>query len=256
MIEMPFRVIPVLDIKAGQAVHAVAGRRHDYQPLVSRFHPHPQVVPLARALRDRLGRRPLYLADLDAITTNEPQTAIHQALQSIDVELWIDAGLTTAASAAQLLPIDESDHSLIAGLETIQGPAELAAIIRLVGPNRVILSLDLFGGQPRLAAPDLWTEPGSPDALARQAIDLGIDRMILLDIARVGTGQGTGTQALASAILSAHPEIELIVGGGISSVAELAEWKALGVSGVLVGSALHDGRITVRDLAELEGRRS
>ena len=72
MLESHFRVIPVLDVKNGQAVHAVGGIRSHYRPLQSLLHPSCEPLELARAYRDLLGLRELYLADLDAISGNDP----------------------------------------------------------------------------------------------------------------------------------------------------------------------------------------
>src|SRR5271165_5825122 len=49
-----FRVIPVLDLKAGRAVHAIRGNRSDYQPVRSLLHPSTDPEQLARAYRDVL----------------------------------------------------------------------------------------------------------------------------------------------------------------------------------------------------------
>ena len=65
MLKNPFRVIPVLDLKDGQAVHAVAGQRSHYQPVRSILHPSADPMDLARAFRDMLGLHKLYLADLE-----------------------------------------------------------------------------------------------------------------------------------------------------------------------------------------------
>src|SRR5947209_7775724 len=61
------RIIPVLDLKAGLAVHAVAGDRAYYQPIRSILHQGSDPIGLARAYRDKLGLSDLYVADLDAI---------------------------------------------------------------------------------------------------------------------------------------------------------------------------------------------
>ena len=67
------RLIPVLDLKAGRPVHAIGGNRAHYEPLRSILHPAgADPVELARACRDRLGLRELYVADLDAILGAAP----------------------------------------------------------------------------------------------------------------------------------------------------------------------------------------
>ena len=90
---MPFRVVPVIDLKGGRAVHAVGGQRDQYQPLRGIWQASPHPERLARALRDGLGLDALYLADLDAIQGGRPGTAIYRQLDSLGLDLWIDAGL-------------------------------------------------------------------------------------------------------------------------------------------------------------------
>ncbi len=75
---------------------------------------------------------------------------------------------------------------------------------------------------------------------------------MLLDLARVGTGRGTGTAALLPRIGKTHPDVELIVGGGIRGIDEVVELKNLRVAGVLLGSSLHDGTIGRRELLQIE----
>ena len=61
------RVIPVIDLKGGVAVHAVRGDRERYRPLRSRIAEGSDPVQLTRAVRERFGLDELYVADLDAI---------------------------------------------------------------------------------------------------------------------------------------------------------------------------------------------
>ena len=79
--------------------------------------------------------------------------------------------------------------------------------------------------------------------LAEMAIEIGVTRLILLDVARVGTSSGTGTIELVKALHRTHPTVELIAGGGISGLDDLLALQHAGASAVLVASALHDGRL-------------
>jgi phosphoribosylformimino-5-aminoimidazole carboxamide ribotide isomerase len=71
----------------------------------------------------------------------------------------------------------------------------------------------------------------------------GISRLIVLDLARVGGGAGTGTDDLCRHIASTYPQVEVIAGGGVAGPADLGRLASAGVRGVLVASALHDGRL-------------
>ncbi len=247
---MCFEVIPVLDIRHGQAVHAVAGRRADYRPLRSLFHPTADPIELARSLRETLGLPSLYFADLDAIDGRRLQLAIYRQLIGLLPQVWIDAGIRDAMSAEPLFELDRSRTTIVVGLETISGPQELAAVLAQAGAERVVFSVDLDDGHPLAANLGAWST-ADPFKISRRAIEQGARRLLLLDISRVGTGRGTGTLDLLGRIRSAHPEVGVSVGGGISGIEEVAKIRNAGSSGVLIGSALHDGRIGKRELARL-----
>ncbi len=80
--------------------------------------------------------------------------------------------------------------------------------------------------------------------LAREVIGMGCKRLIVLDLARVGTGSGCGTEELLQAIRTEFPEIELIAGGGVKAWEDVDSLGFSGVDAVLVASALHDRTIT------------
>lgn len=241
-----FRVIPVLDVKEGIAVHAVGGLRDHYPPLRSVLHPTCEPVSLAAAFRDRLGLRELYLADLDAIMGKRPNAALYNKLAEFGLHLWIDAGIQDEHDLDILLGL--RDASIVAGLETLAGPDALAGILRSIAPERLILSLDLRAGQPVTHPRSNWTA-ASPEALLEMFHAAGVRRFLLLDLARVGTGRGVGTIALLRRCHQRFPTAEVSLGGGISGAGDLQEAQAEGAAGVLVGSALHDGRLGRRELS-------
>src|SRR5258708_24038330 len=105
---MSFQVIPVLDLKDGHAVHAVGGRRAYYQPIQSILHASSEPVGLARAVRDTLGLRSLYLADLDAIGGLAANVAIYQQIIASGLHLIVDAGLRDVSESVPLLDLDSS----------------------------------------------------------------------------------------------------------------------------------------------------
>jgi phosphoribosylformimino-5-aminoimidazole carboxamide ribotide isomerase len=248
-----FQVIPVIDLKDGRAVHAVGGRRDHYRPIQSVLHPTSDPISLARAFHDSLGLQTLYVADLDAIAGIDRNRDLYQELISVGISLWIDAGVTDARSAAELLSVDSSALTIVAGLETLRGPRALYEIVKLTGTERVVFSLDLFGGKPLVAALADW-EGAEPVTLVTEAFDAGVRQILVLELSRVGTSRGVGTQSLIARIHESHPSIRLNMGGGISRIEDVVELEQLGAAGVLIGTALHDGRIGGRELARLAAR--
>jgi phosphoribosylformimino-5-aminoimidazole carboxamide ribotide isomerase len=142
---------------------------------------------------------------------------------------------------------------VVLGLETLRGPEALAQTVEQIGAPDVAFSLDLRQGVPILPEPNPWGST-NPMQLLDIAIDRGVLRIILLDLARVGTGRGTGTIELLSEIRTRHPTLEVIVGGGISGAGDLRMLSEAGATAALVGSALHDGRIGREDGMALASR--
>jgi phosphoribosylformimino-5-aminoimidazole carboxamide ribotide isomerase len=241
------RIVPVLDLKAGQAVRAVAGDRAHYPPLRSLLHEGTDPIGLARVLRQRFGFQELYLADLDAICGSPPALGVYRELALLGLDLWVDAGLRDVRLAETLSASGVS--TLVAGLETLEGPDVLGALVRQLGPGRIVFSLDLRGGRPLLNSNAASWRVDNTLELAQMAFDQGIRRLLLLDLARVGTGTGTGTIELVRALRHRAPlDTELAVGGGVSGAADLPALRNSGASVVLVGSALHQGTIVPADL--------
>lgn len=243
------RVVPVIDVLRGEAVHAVGGDRRRYRPLRSILHPDPDPLELARACRDALGLSSLYLADLDAITRDEPNQALHRALAGFGLKLWIDAGLRDEGDLPPLLDLEAV--SIIAGLESLRGPDSLEAMLDRAGPERLIVSLDLWNGRPITRSSDAWSETEAI-GLANRIIGLGVRRLLLLDLTRVGMGAGPGTETLLSSILETNSDIEVSIGGGVTDSKEIERHRERGAAAVLIGSALHDGRIGREQLSRFD----
>lgn len=252
-------------------MHARAGNRASYAPLSSQLAPTTTGDPgaIARAFRDRLGLRELYLADLDAIVGRAPQRETRRAIiaELPDVSVWVDAGVAGAEQAREIL--EDGAARVIVGLETFPAAADpraalgrLAVAIGLVGSGdaaglsggadqpdssdeiaivpsrRAVFSLDLRHGQPLAADPALRSL--HPIAIAELAVECGFGTIIVLDLAHVGMGTGPDL-AMLRELRRALPRVELASGGGIRDAADLQRLADAGADAALVGSALHHG---------------
>jgi phosphoribosylformimino-5-aminoimidazole carboxamide ribotide isomerase len=234
------KILPVMDVQEGRVVRGIGGRRREYRPLTPECDP----IRVALSFRERFGLEELYLADLDAIAGKPPALHLFADLQELGFHLWVDAGVTNAASAESLFAA--GIDTVVAGLETVTGPTALAQVCN-GRAGRVVFSLDLREGIP-LGATTEW-KLRDARSIARRAVEVGVERLLLLDLARVGTGRGTGTETLAAELISNYPGLEVAVGGGIRDVADVRRLKTMGVKAVLVASALHDGRMGREDIA-------
>lgn len=223
-----FELIPVIDLKGGLVVHARAGERASYQPLrgsVLAHSPEPEAV--VRAFLDLHPFRALYIADLDAIEKRGDHKAQIRALRAAfpGLRLWVDAGFSGLCACRRFLEADLGD--LVLGTESQGGPDLLQA---LRGEPRLVLSLD-FKGDQALGPPALFVDPA-----------FWPERVVVMTLARVGGAAGPDLDRLR-AVRALAPEKRVYAAGGVRGEADLQELKALGCAGVLLASALHDGRI-------------
>jgi phosphoribosylformimino-5-aminoimidazole carboxamide ribotide isomerase len=241
------QILPVLDVMGGRVVRGVAGRREEYQPVKSVLTDSGDPLQVAAAIRSVFGLAAIYLADLDAILHGAPNLDILRSLTEAGFMLTVDAGLRRNADASAILAAGA--RQLVAGLETLEGPQELARLVEQFGPSRVVFSLDLRDGEP-LGDRSLWKE-ADPVGIAGQTIEAGCLRLIVLDIAHVGTDGGLRALPLCAEIRRKWPFATILTGGGIRGIDDLRRLDAATVDGVLIASALHNGSITGSDLATL-----
>jgi phosphoribosylformimino-5-aminoimidazole carboxamide ribotide isomerase len=228
------RVVGVIDLKDGTAVHAVRGERERYRPVRSVVGGDDgDALALARGYRG-LGLEEVYVADLDAITGTGENHATIAALAR-EARVMVDAGASEPEPVRALL--DLGARRVIVGTETLRESDAL--------PDGVVLSVDLRDG--RLLSPDPQLA-GLPalDAVKRLHRET-LRELIVLDLARVGSGAGLDFDLIAE-LHATFPDVELLAGGGVRDAADLRALAEAGAAGALVATALHTGVIGRREL--------
>lgn len=231
---MRCEVIPVIDLLAGQVVHARRGERHRYRPIASSLCPSSAPEAVLDALVAAFAPRVVYIADLDALQGGTPQlaTLARMAAAHPERELWIDIGVRTAADLEALVPL--GDVVPVIASESLQDAGVLAA------RGAAVLSLD-FRGDALVDAAGVWERvPRWPSTV------------IAMTLARVGSDAGPDLACLAAVRAHlqrhAHPAA-LYAAGGVRDARDLDVLAQAGIAGVLVASALHEGRLRAEEVA-------
>lgn len=229
------QVIPVIDLKGGTVVHARMGQRALYRPIET---------PLARGsapsdvVAGLLSVHPfatLYVADLDAIGGDGNNRAVLRHLKQDFPQLtfWVDSGIADLDTAANWL--QQGLGHLVLGSET-QSDGALA--YHLAESAKVVLSLD-FRGSEFQGPPALLTQT---DAWPRRVIAMTLDR--------VGSHAGPDLDRLRT-LQAAAATREVYAAGGVRDAADLRALARNCITGALIASSLHDGRVTGADLRQL-----
>ena len=231
-----FEIVPVLDLKAGQVVHARAGERDRYFPIRTPLAAGSAPQDVLAGLLALAPFRSVYIADLDAIEGRGDHRRIiaDLAARHRGVEFWLDGGFATCEAAASVAEIGATP---VLGSESWRDAGALAAAIRHLGARRCVLSLD-YRGERFVGPPDVDTKS-----------DAWPDRLIAMTLSRVGTGSGPDVDRLATIAAVARGR-RLFAAGGVRGRDDLRSLADRGVAGALVATALHDGRLSREALAE------
>jgi phosphoribosylformimino-5-aminoimidazole carboxamide ribotide isomerase len=229
-------IIPVVDLKQDTVVHARMGERERYQPIRTPLADDSTPVAVVAGLLRLHPFAALYAADLDAIggagDNRAALAAIRAAVPSL--MLWLDAGFADIAACWAWL--ESGPGMLVLGSEAQRDEKLLTTLLRSSDAERIVLSLDFrddsFMGPPVLLdRAELWPA-----------------RIIVMTLARVGSGAGPDIERLA-ALQARAPDRRFYAAGGVRGPADLEALRRQGAAGVLVASALHDGRLGPADLA-------
>ena len=227
---------PVLDVRGGQAVRAVAGRRDRYTPWNLPWCRSADPLTFARRIRDRWGVNRLYVADLDALEGRGPtdpraNRAIWFALADDGFDLLLDAGVRRFGDVSgHQTP---ADSRLVVATESAESLKELSG--SLAESSRV-LGVDLRSG-----------EALGPDGVLAFARSFAGPTLVL-DTAAVGVSGGMPTLSFCRELLAANPSRDVRTGGGVRSIEDVREAAAAGVSELLVATALYEDRLSRDDL--------
>lgn len=233
------QIIPVIDIRNGIAVRAVAGERKSYQPLASRLTRSAEPAEVLKSLQTEFASAACYVADLDGIERRQTNRCTLAEMARTGVELIVDAGVTAITEALQLLELGVA--KVILSSESLREIDQLPVFLAACDPAKIIFSVDLKLGELLSADPTCKGWP--PADLISKVVGRGIQQLLVLDLAAVGTGSGIPTLDLCRNVRQLWPDLNLISGGGVHSLGCVQEARQAGLDGLLISSALHDGRL-------------
>ncbi len=245
-------ILPVIDLKDGAVVRGVAGQRNEYRPIQSVVAKGSSPREVARSFAGTFGFESVYVADLDAIEGKPPCWEALREISQSGLRIWIDSGLSDSNQVTALLEHSQGVQleGIIVGLESIADAVALAAVFDAIGTSdQAVFSLDLKHGQPFTDSP-AW-QAFTPLEIVALAVEIGFTRIVVLDLASVGSEQGPSVESLCREIRSAYPNGQLTSGGGVRDISDVHRFLDAGCNHVLVASALHHGQIDVASTRNL-----
>jgi phosphoribosylformimino-5-aminoimidazole carboxamide ribotide isomerase len=235
------RIIPALDIIEGKCVRLTRGD-FDTKKIYN-------VDPLEIALRiEDNGISYLHLVDLDGAKNKKLENI--KVLEKIawKTKLKIDFGGGLRSYDDLLTVFNAGARQVVAGSIAVTNPQLFIEWLSKLGQEKLILGADC---KDRKVSVSGWSENSDIDIIKfiSDYRSKGVKYTICTDIKKDGMLQGPPT-GLYKEILKAV-NINLIASGGISSIGDIEKVEEAGCEGVIIGKAIYEGRITLKELGRL-----
>lgn len=248
MKEMGLQILPAIDLKNGRCVRLTQGREQEETVYAD--------DPVETALRFvEEGAEQLHLVDLDGAfrgaSANLKQ--VERIAQAVSIPLELGGGIRSLDDIQRVLDLGVS--YVIIGTLAVKEPQRFEEALARHG-DRLILGLDARNGRVAISG---WVEVTelSDVEFAQLWRERGVQRVIYTDIARDGMLTGPNLPALQR--IAQQSKLRVTASGGVSSLADLKELQALeadGVDQVIVGKAIYENTLDLREACQWLQQRS
>lgn len=235
------RLIPAIDIIDGKCVRLTQG---DYaQKKIYNENP----LEVAQSFEEA-GIHFLHLVDLDG--AKQKKIINHKVLEQIatHTSLHIDFGGGVQSDEDIRIAFEAGAEKITGGSVAINNPSLFEKWLKQYGADKIILGADVKDEKIAVAG---WQESSEIDIISflRQYKAKGVEQIICTDISKDGLLQGTGVE-LYKKIKIHFPSLQIIASGGVASIDDIKTLNQMDLEGVIIGKAIYEGRITLKELAD------
>lgn len=239
-------IIPAIDIIGGKAVRLTKG---DYSKKKI-YNEDPLEVA---KMFEGSGIERLHLVDLDGAKAKKIVNA--NVLESIatNTNLQIDFGGGVQSGDDIQKAFDCGALQVTGGSVAVKQPELFAGWLEKYGSDKIILGADVLNGKIAISG---WQEDSSwgLDDFLIKYVEKNIKYVISTDVSKDGVLAGPAVDLYAD-MSSKFPELEIIASGGVSGMEDILELDKLPLHGVIVGKAIYENRISMKELAEFLKRK-
>lgn len=233
--------MPGIDIIDGKCVRLTKG---DYSTKKV-YNENP--VEIAKEFEDN-GIQYLHLVDLDGAKSSH--IVNHKVLEAIASKtgLIIDFGGGLKSEEDARIAFESGASQITGGSIAVKNPDIFMNWINLYGSAKIILGADCID---RKIATHGWLEKSELDVVdfIKKYKTMGVKNCICTDVAKDGMLQGASVKLYKE--INKETKVNLIASGGVANMNDLYELKEIGCSGAILGKAIYEGRITLKELQEL-----
>ena len=238
-------IVPAIDLKGGKVVRLVGG---DFsEEIVYGEDPVAVAAKWAGA-----GAARLHVVDLDGALTGTPRhlEVIGKIAKSVRIPIQSGGGVRTLATISKFF--EAGVAQVILGTKACLDEAFVTNAIKAHG-EKIAVAVDVKGGRVAIEG---WVRKEwiKPEPLIQRLLAQGVKTLIYTDASRDGKLSGPGVDNLKGILEKVGKKAAFFASGGVGSLEDLEKLKtleALGLSGVIVGRALYDGKLDLKEALNL-----
>lgn len=236
-------IIPAIDIQGGCVVRFVQGRLD--KKIYSRD-------PLKTAKHwVKQGAQFLHIVDLDGAMTGAIKNidVVESIVKNINIPVEFGGGLRTAQVIKKVLDFGVS--RVVLGTKAAEDRKFLKKALKTF-KNKIIVGVDAKAGNVMVKGWKSSSKAINLIEFVKSLNDLGLEEIIYTDTLKDGTLKGPNIQGIKALLKMSG--MKIIASGGISWLEDIRKLKSLekyGVSGVIIGKALYEGRFTLPQAIKL-----
>ena len=234
------KIIPAIDIIDGKCVRLSKG---DYNTQKI-YNENP--LEVAKEF-ENFGIKYLHLVDLDGAKSKHiiNQKVLENIAKETSLQIDFGGGLKTLEDIE--IAFNCGAKQITIGSIAVQNPEFCLELIEKYGSEKIILGADCENRKIKTSG---WLEESNENVIdfILDYQKKGIKNVICTDISKDGMLQGASTELYQEIIDKAT--IQLIASGGISCIEDVYKMKEIGCSGTIIGKAIYEGRIELKELQE------
>lgn len=231
---------PAIDLLNGNCVRLTKGE-YDTSKIYN-----PDPVAQAQAFAAS-GLDHLHIVDLDGAKSGDTENfdLIKNMVAASGVKIQVGGGIRDKARIEKYLAAGV--NRVILGSSAVKDPAFLKTCVSEFGPEKIVLGLDV---RDRKIAIHGWTEESAWD-LGDFLDQYTGENVLMTDIGQDGTLSGLSLD-LYKGMMAQFPLLKFIASGGVSNIDDVHEAQKIGMSEVIVGKAIYEGKIKLENLVEIQ----
>ncbi len=236
------RLLPAIDIIDGKCVRLTKG---DYDTKKV-YNENP--LEVAKQFEDA-GIQYLHLVDLDGAKAKH--IVNYKVLETIasKTSLKIDFGGGLKSDEDLHIAFNSGARQITGGSIAVKDATTFKNWISKYGSQKIILGADCTNEKIAISG---WTEESNLEVVPfiKDYQKEGIQYVICTDIAKDGMLEGASVNLYRKLIKECAANIKLIASGGVTSIDDLYDLKTIGCEGAIVGKAIYENRISLKELEQ------